>query len=96
MTFLIVAAALIAFALVCWNLIDKIRAAHKPRDDFQIWQRDTNAKLKADKERLDKLEKGQNVMLRGINAIISHEINGNSTAKLTESQEEIMNYLTGR
>ena len=35
-------------------------------------------------------------MLRGINAIISHEINGNSTQKLKDSQEEIINYLTGR
>lgn len=95
-TFLIVAAALIGFALVCWNLIDKIRAARKPKDDFIKWQRDIDDKLKNDKSRIEHLEDGQNVMLRGINAIISHEINGNSVDNLKKSQEEILNYLTGR
>ena len=96
MTFLVVAAALVGFILAVWTLADKIRAARKPHDDLARWQDDIKVKLKTDKERIDDLEKGQGVMLRGINAIISHEINGNSTQKLKDSQEEIINYLTGR
>ena len=96
MTFLVVAAALIGFILVCWNLIDKIRAAHQPKDELQGWQRDTDEKLKRDKERLDVLEDGNKVICRGILALLSHEINGNSTDKLKASQSEITNYLIDR
>lgn len=96
MTFLIVAAALIGFVLVCWNLIDKIRAAHKPQNELQEWQHETDEKLKRDKERLDVLEDGNRVICRGILALLSHEINGNSTDKLKASQSEITNYLIDR
>ena len=96
MTFLIVAAVLIAFVLSCWALIDKIRAAKKPKDDLHDWQEKTDRMLSSDNERIESLERGQGVMLRGINALISHEINGNSTDKLTKSQQEIMDYLIDR
>lgn len=96
MTFLIVAAVLISFVMLCWNLIDKIRAARKPKDELQGWQRETDEKLKRDKERLDILEDGNKVICRGILALLSHEINGNSTDKLKASQSEITNYLIDR
>ena len=94
MTFLVVAAALIAFIMLIWNLIDKIRAARKPKDDLARWQGEVTGKLKSDKEKIEYLEEGQGVMLRGINAIISHELNGNSVQSLKDSQQEILNYLT--
>ena len=96
MTFLIVAAVLISFVMLCWNLIDKIRAARKPKDELEGWQRETDEKLKRDKERLDILEEGNKVICRGILALLSHEINGNSTDKLKASQSEITNYLIDR
>lgn len=96
MTFLIVAAALAAFTLVILNIADKVRAARKPQHDLENWRRDTDTKLAADKKRLDSLEDGNKVMLRGINAIISHEINGNSVDELQKSQSEIMEYLIER
>lgn len=95
-TFLIVAAALVAFALACFALVDRIKKTREPKDKLAQWQQETDDKLQNDKKRLDSLEKGQGVMLRGINAIISHEINGNSTEKLTKSQQEIMDYLINR
>jgi len=96
MTFLIVLAALAAFVLVILNLADKIRASRKPQEDLKAWQRDTDLKLASDKKRLDSLEEGQKVMLRGINALISHGINGNSVDKLNKSQSEITEYLIER
>lgn len=96
MTFLVVAAALIAFIMLVWNLIDKIRAARKPKDDLEEWRRQTDEKLRRDKEHLDALEEGQRVFLRAMNALISHEINGNSTDKLQKSQQEIMDYLISK
>lgn len=96
MTFLVVAGVLIAFVLAVWSLCEKIRNARKPKDDLHEWQRETDNKLASDKKRLDTLEDGQKVMLRGISALISHEINGNSDEKLRSSQAEIMNYLIER
>lgn len=96
MTFLVVAAALIGFVLLIWQLADKIRAARKPNQDLSNWQHETDEKLKRDKERLDILEDGNKVICRGILALLSHEINGNSTDKLKASQSEITNYLIDR
>ena len=96
MTSLVVAAALIGFILLVWQLADKIRAARKPNDDLNRWQHETDEKLKHDKERLDVLEDGNRVICRGILALLSHEINGNSTDKLKASQSEITNYLIDR
>lgn len=96
MTFLIVAAVLVGFVLTVWSLIDRVRKAREPHDELTQWRRDTNDKLQNDKKRIDSLERGQGVMLRGINAMISHELNGNSSDKLKQSQQEIMDYLIDR
>lgn len=96
MTFLVVAAALIGFVLLVWSLIDKIKSAKKPAADLNRWQQETNAKFDKDNKRINTLEDGQKVMLRGISALISHEINGNSIDKLNKSQNEIMEYLIER
>ena len=95
-TFLWVAAALVAFVLAIWSLVDHIKKARKPHEDLVQWQRETDAKLAADKKRLDALEAGQKVQLRGINALISHQINGNSIETLQNSHKEIINYLIER
>lgn len=89
MTFLVVAAALVGFVLLIWQLVDKVRGASKPARELEKWRADTDKRLKD-------AEDGQRVMLRGINALISHEINGNSVEKMRKSQEEIMNYLIDR
>lgn len=89
MNFLIVAAALVGFILLIWQLVDKVRGASKPARELEKWRGETDKRLKD-------AEDGQRVMLRGINALISHEINGNSVEKMRKSQEEIMNYLIDR
>ena len=94
--FLIVTAALVAFALACLSLNEKIKKAREPKDELAKWQKETDDKLQNDKKRLDYLEKGHGVILRGIDAIISHEVNGNSVDKLKKSQQEIMDYLIDR
>ena len=95
-TFLWVAAALVGFTLAVWGLLEKIHKAKQPQEELKKWQAETEQKLKKDKERLDALEDGQRVMMRGMYALISHEINGNSDDKLKQSQAEIMNYLIDR
>lgn len=44
-------------------------------------------------EQIDAISDGHRVLCRGILALLSHEINGNSDDKLRASQQEITNYL---
>lgn len=88
-TFLWVAAALVAFALAVWALVDRIKRASE-------WRQSVTDKLDKDKRRIDNLEDGNKVVCRGILALLSHEINGNSTDKLTEARDGITNYLIER
>lgn len=59
--------------------------------------------LAKDKDRLDEMEnrlqdmgEQSTIMLRGVRALLSHEINGNSDDKLRASMTEIDDYLIGR
>lgn len=59
--------------------------------------------LAKDKDRLDALDarmqdmgEQSTIMLRGVRALLSHEINGNSTDKLKDSMTEIDDYLISR
>lgn len=49
--------------------------------------------LEDHQEQIKAIESGNKVLCRGILALLSHEINGNSSDKLKESQQEITNYL---
>ena len=93
LTFLWVGAALIAFALSIWALVEKIKKARQPALDAAQWRRETDAKLDRDKKRIDSLEDGNKVLLRGILAMLNHEITGNSVDKLKAAQDEITKYL---
>ena len=95
-TFLWVLAALVAFVLALWSLLDKIKNARKPAENAAEWRRSVETRLKIDKERLDSQEAGQKAICRGILALLSHEINGNSTDKLKDAQADITNYLIER
>ena len=59
--------------------------------------------LAKDKDRLDTMEnritdmgRQSTIMLRGVRALLSHEVNGNSTDKLKSSMTEIDDYLINR
>lgn len=49
--------------------------------------------IQSDRERLTTLEEQQRIMLRALMAMLSHEINGNSTEKLSASVSEIQDFL---
>ena len=50
-------------------------------------------KLKNDHERITALEESNRIIMRALMAVMSHEINGNSTDKLRDSMEEINDFL---
>lgn len=52
--------------------------------------------LHNDKERLDSAEVENRILMRGMMAMLSHEINGNSTDKLQASWSEINDYLVNK
>ena len=54
---------------------------------------DQAQRLAALGSRNDTLEAGQKAMCRGVLALLSHEINGNSTDKLREAQSDINDFL---
>jgi hypothetical protein len=92
----IVLLAVMAFVVLLGNVIKTIAGWKKPHDDLQTWRKDVDTKLTNDNNRLTELEDGNKVVCRGILALLSHAINGNSTDKLQASQTEITNYLIDR
>ena len=72
-----------------WALVDKVKKASE-------WRQSVADKLDRDKNRIDSLEAGNKVICRGILALLSHEINGNSADKLKDAKDELTNYLIER
>ena len=89
----IVALAVMALIVLLGNVIKTFANWRKPHDDMEKWRQDVDQKLTNDNDRLEVLEVGNRVICRGILAMLSHELNGNSTDKLIASQTEITNYL---
>lgn len=94
--FWIVLLAIFAFVILLGNVVKTVKDWRKPHDDLEEWRRDVDMKLKNDNERLKSMENGNKVICRGILALLSHEINGNSVEKLKASQSEMTNYLIDR
>lgn len=92
----IVLVAVLAFVVLLGNFIKTVKGWKQPHDDLEAWRRDVDEKLNRDNRRLNDLEEGNRVICRGILAMLSHEINGNSKDKLISSQQEITNYLIER
>ena len=89
----IVLIALMGFLVLLGNVIKTVKTWKEPHDDLQKWRSDVDSKLTKDNLRLEALEGGNRVICRGILAMLSHEINGNSNDKLVASQKEITDYL---
>lgn len=93
---LIVVLAVLGVIVLIGNFIKTVKDWRKPHDDMAAWRQAVDNKLNGDDERLTDLEEGNRVICRGILAMLSHEINGNSNDKLLASQQEITNYLINR
>lgn len=94
--FAVVALALAGVIVLMGNLIKTFKEWRKPQDDFKTWKKSVDDRLKSDHDRLKAVEDGNKVVCRGILALLSHEINGNSIDKLRASQAEMTDYLIDR
>ena len=65
----------------------------KPVNDITTIIEQHEKKLDNDNDRLVHMEEANRVMLRGVMALLSHEINGNSVDKLKTSYDEIQQFL---
>lgn len=94
--FAVVALAISGSIVLLGNLVKTIKEWRKPQTDLRNWQQSVDDRLKNDNERLNSMEDGNKVICRGILALLSHEINGNSIDKLKASQAEMTDYLIDR
>ena len=60
------------------------------------WRKEVDTKLGNDNKRIASLEDGNKAICKALIALLSHEINGNSTDKLQTALSELQNYLIER
>ena len=94
--FIVVLLALAGAVVLIGNVIKTFKEWKKPSVDLTEWRKSVDTKLNNDSKRLSAIEEGNKVITRGLLAMISHELNGNSNDKLLASQSEITNYLIER
>lgn len=108
---LIVAAAVLVLLLTVYTVVmnavkawrEEQKRKKAPVDDLgtrvsscQTKLAEHDTLLDKDRKRLDAMDEQQRIMLRGIMAILSHEINGNSIDKMKASLQEINDWLIER
>lgn len=96
LAFLVVLALLGAYITIM-NAIKAWREEKQRRDapvnNLEEIVNEHDQKLRRDNDRLKELEEGNRIMMRAMMALLSHDINGNSTDKLKQSMDEIQKYL---
>ena len=101
---LLTAAAIILVIIGAYNAImqavrthrDERSAKSRPIEEIRTRLDAHDRMLARDKERLDAMQEESVIMLRGVKAILSHEVNGNSVDKMKQSMQEIDDYLIRR
>ena len=94
--FAIVAIAIMGFIVLVGNVVKVIKEWRKPGMSEAEWRRDVDQKLDKDNKRIASLEDGNKVICKALIAMLSHEINGNSTEKLKQAMSELQDYLIER
>lgn len=85
-TFLWVGAALVAFALAVWTLVERIKKAVSKGRDRDQQLKDMQQQLTAQGEILQET-------CKGVLALMNHAITGNSIEKLKAEQSSVTNVL---
>lgn len=92
----IVSLSFLAFIVLLGNVIKTIHEWRKPGMSNTQWKQETERKLDNDNRRIQSLEDGNKALCRGVLALLSHEINGNSIDKLQQAYDELSDYLIER
>lgn len=94
--FAIVVIAIMGFIVLVGNVVKVIKEWRKPGMSEAEWRRDVDQKLDNDNKRIASLEDGNKVICKALIAMLSHEINGNSTEKLKKAMSDLQDYLIER
>ena len=94
--FAIVAIAIMGFIVLVGNVVKVIKEWRKPGMSEAEWRRDVDQKIDKDNKRIASLEDGNKVICKALIAMLSHEINGNSTEKLKQAMSDLQDYLIER
>lgn len=94
--FAIVAIAIMGFIVLVGNVVKVIKEWRKPGMSEAEWRRVVDQKLDNDNKRIAALEDGNKVICKALIAMLSHEINGNSTEKLKKAMSDLQDYLIER
>ena len=94
--FAIVSIAIMGFIVLVGNVVKVIKEWRKPGMSEAEWRRDVDQKLDKDNKRIASLEDGNKVICKALIAMLSHEINGNSTEKLKKAMSDLQDYLIER
>ena len=78
------------------NAREEKRLREQPVNTLESTVEDHTEKLKNDHERITQLEESNRIIMRALMAVMSHEVNGNSTEKLQKSMDEIQQFLIER
>ena len=78
------------------NAREEKRLKDQPVNTLEHTVEDHTEKLKNDHERITQLEESNRIIMRALMAVMSHEVNGNSTEKLQNSMNEIQDFLIAR
>ena len=104
----VTAAAVLVLILTVYTLImnaikawrEEKKRKNQPVSDLETRVKANTDKLEKhdglldnDKKRLDAIDEQQRILMRGIMALLSHEVNGNSIDKLKASLQEINDWL---
>ncbi len=79
-----------------WQAIKAVREMTQPAKDLVSRVDQIEEHLANDKERLDDQEEAQKLLLRGMLALVEHEITGNHTSDFPLLKNDISNYLINR
>ena len=91
--FVIVLLAIMAFIVLLGNVIKVFKDWSNPAMSEAEWRRGVDETLEENNARIDTLETGNRVICKALLAIMSHEINGNSTDKLQKAMNDLNDYL---
>lgn len=64
--------------------------------DLEDWRKGVDAKLAADKKRLDIIDAGNRATQRALLALLDHGIDGNNIEQMQHAKEELQNHLINR
>ena len=100
---LAIASAIVLLSNAAEKIAKAVQAAKAPNqalsdrmDEWDEWKKGVDAKLDADKKRLDGIDSGNRVTQLALLALLDHGIDGNNIDQMQHAKEELQNHLINR